>query len=82
MPREKVRVIDPEQDRWQADMKSVRDVAINEIAKRWGINDSELVPQDNGFDWLPGSHAVHVRIFGDQRKIAPTERFRISIMTD
>ena len=68
-------------------MNAVRDLAIEEIAKTWSLSafgDSELSPCENGFDWLPGSHTVHVRIFDDERKSeSPLPgRFRITIFTD
>src|SRR6516165_8261474 len=69
------------------DMNAVRDLAFGEIAKTWSLSafgDSELSPCENGFDWLPGSHTVHVRIFDDERKSeSPLPgRFRITIFTD
>jgi hypothetical protein len=63
-------------------MSAMRNVAIEEIAQTWSISDSELSLQENGFDWLPGSHTVRVRIFGDERKSSCPERFRIGVTTD
>ncbi len=66
------------------DMNAVRDLAIEEIAKTWSLSafsDSELSRHENGFEWLPGSHTVHVRIFDDDRKSGSPlpGRFRITI---
>jgi len=40
----------------------IRDLAFREIKKTWSAEDSDITEQENGFDWLPASHKVQVRI--------------------
>jgi hypothetical protein len=52
---------------------------IEEITQLWCVEDSELRKHENGFEWLPGSHAVHV---GIARHVERPERMCICITTD
>jgi hypothetical protein len=65
----------------EADMSSVRDSALKELAEIWCIEDSEITQHEHGFDWLPGSHTVRVRIHKDIETPGP-ERFRMTMTTD
>ena len=49
-------------------MNELRDRAIQEIARAWSAKDSELSLNENGFDWLPGSHTVRVHTSHDERE--------------
>jgi hypothetical protein len=52
---------------------------IKEIAQVWCVEDSEVRKHESGFEWVPGSHAVQVRVFPH---VARPDRIRISISTD
>ncbi len=67
-------------------MDEVKDIALRAIAQTWSVKKSEMAETESGFDWLPGSHTVHVHISPDNREatgksIGPG-RFRIWITTD
>jgi hypothetical protein len=59
-------------------MNDIADI-IEEIMQVWCVADSERRALENGFEWLPGSHAVRVRV---ARHDARPERIRIWITTD
>jgi hypothetical protein len=66
-------------------MNALRESAIEEIAKTWSLgsfSDSELLLYEGGFDWLPGSHTVRVRVDEDRPESPQPGRFRITIFTD
>jgi hypothetical protein len=52
---------------------------IEEITRIWSVEDSERRKLENGFEWLPGSHAVQVRV---SRHVERPDRIRIWITTD
>jgi hypothetical protein len=52
---------------------------IKEITQVWCVEDSERRELENGFEWLPGSHAVRVRV---ARHVERPDRIRIWITTD
>jgi hypothetical protein len=64
------------------DSEAVRDLALTEIKRTWSVDEADVTPTEFGFDWLPGSHLVRVRIHEDERKSDGPKRFRISIRTD
>jgi hypothetical protein len=66
----------------RADKNSVRQSALDEIIQTWSVDASDVTPTEYGFDWLPGSHLVHVRIHEDERERDGPVRFRITIATD
>lgn len=45
---------------------AIRDIAFREIKRTWSAEDSNITELENGFDWLPGSHKVHVRILPEE----------------
>jgi len=52
---------------------------VGEITQLWSAEDAELRELENGFEWLPGSHAVDVRV---ARHVERPKRIRIGITTD
>src|SRR5262245_39366311 len=63
---------DPDPDPGIADI-------IKEITSIWSAEDSELRKLENGLEWLPGSHAVNLRV---SRYVERPKRIRIWITTD
>ena len=61
---------------------AVRDLALAEIKRTWSVDEADLTPHEDGFDWLPGSHLVEVRIHQDQREAVGRQRYRITIETN
>lgn len=59
---------------------AIRDSALEQIARTWSVDETDVTPHEHGFDWLPGSHAVRVRIYKDVETPGP-ERFRLTITT-
>lgn len=60
---------------------SVPKIALEEIKKTWSVEEADVTPHEQGFDWLPGNRVVRVRIHEDQRKQTAAKRFRITIQT-
>jgi hypothetical protein len=52
---------------------------LEEITQIWSVEDSERRELENGFEWLPGSHSVQVRI---SRHVERPDAIRIWITTD
>jgi hypothetical protein len=52
---------------------------IAKITRIWSVEDSDFRKLENGFEWLPGSHAVQVRV---ARHVERPDRIRIWIATD
>jgi hypothetical protein len=65
----------------RAKANAVQEAALSEILRAWSVDNADVAPTKAGFDWLPGSHMVRVRISEDERKSQPP-RYRISITTD
>lgn len=65
----------------RADTSAVRKMALNAIMHTWSVDEAEITPTEFGFDWLPGSHIVSVRILKDV-ETPGAERFRLTITTD
>jgi hypothetical protein len=63
-----------------AGTSSLQQAALDEIARTWILDGSDSTPRDDGFDWLPGSHAVRVRV--QQNHPAGLNRHRITVATD
>ena len=66
----------------ESDSGAVRDLALAEIKRTWSADEADLTPHEHGFDWLPGSHLVQVRIHQDEREVAGQPRHRITIETN
>jgi hypothetical protein len=64
------------------DSEPVRHLALAEIKRTWSVDEADVTPTEFGFDWLPGSHLVHVRIHEDAREPIGAVRFRITISTE
>jgi hypothetical protein len=62
-----------------APSSTIRDVAFGEIKKVWSAEDGDIVEQEEGFDWLPASHTVHVRMRRDQDD---PSRYRLWVVTE
>jgi hypothetical protein len=60
---------------------AMRDLAFREIKRTWSAEDSDITELENGFDWLPGSHKVHVRILPEEGGDDPS-RHRLWVSTD
>jgi len=60
---------------------ALRDHALDEIKKAWRVDDADVTPHEKGFDWLPGSHTVRVRMWKDIETPGP-ERWRLLVTTD
>jgi hypothetical protein len=60
---------------------AIRDLAFQEIKRTWSAEDSDITELENGFDWLPGSHKVHVRILPEEGGDDPS-RHRLWVSTD
>lgn len=66
----------------RAAANAVRQKALDEIARTWSVDGSDVTLRENGFDWLPGSHLVKVRIQEGERERNAALRFRVTISTD
>jgi hypothetical protein len=64
------------------DGEAVRHLALTEIKRTWSADESDLTTDEHGFNWLPGSHRVQVRIHRDERDAIGPRRYRITIETD
>lgn len=60
---------------------AIRELAFREIKRTWSAEDSDITELENGFDWLPGSHKVHVRILPEEGGDDPS-RHRLWVTTD
>jgi hypothetical protein len=60
---------------------AIRDLAFSEIKKTWSAEESDITEQENGFDWLPASHNVHVRILREEEGDDPS-RHRLWVTTE
>jgi hypothetical protein len=58
---------------------AIRDLAFREIKKIWSAEESDIIEQEEGFDWLPASHKVHVRIRRDEDD---PSRYRLWVTTE
>ena len=57
--------------------------ALNEIADTWCADNSDMRKEENGFDWLPGSHTVRVRASSHPSgDLAWSDRICICVRTD
>ena len=66
-------------DRKPGPSMAIRDLAFDEIKKVWSAEDSDIIEQEEGFDWLPASHTVHVRMRPDQDD---PSRYRLWVTTE
>ena len=55
---------------------------LEEVASTWRAEGNETILTENGFDWQPGSHTVHVRILRNNNQQTDHERFRLSVETE
>lgn len=62
-------------------MIAVVRTALKEIAEVWNVKDHEVEIAEDGFDWRPGNHMVHLRIFKDESRPLGDERFCIIVST-
>jgi hypothetical protein len=60
-----------------SDAAAVRDLVLNQIKRAWSVEDADVAQCPDGFDWLPGSHLVKVRVQENDQF-----RSRITIATD
>jgi hypothetical protein len=60
---------------------AIRDLAFREIKQTWSAEDGDITELENGFDWLPASHAVHVRIMPEEDGDDPS-RHRLWVTTE
>ena len=58
---------------------AIRDLAFREIKKIWSAEESDIIEQEEGFDWLPASHKVHVRMRRDEDD---PSRYRLWVTTE
>lgn len=63
-----------------AETSSIRESALEQISRTWSVDDADVRVHEHGFDWLPGSHLVRVRLYKNIETPAP-ERFRLTIDT-
>lgn len=61
---------------------AVRDLALSEIKRTWSVEEADITEREDGFDWLPGSHLVKVRIVEDAREPVGVVRYRITVTTE
>lgn len=62
-------------------MSPLRELAFQEIKRTWSAEDSDITEMENGFDWLPGSYSVHVRILPEEGGDDPS-RHRLWVTTE
>jgi len=65
----------------QGKSSTIRDHALAEIRKTWSVDVTDVTPHEHGFDWLPGSHTVRVRMWKDI-ETPGAERWRLMVTTD
>lgn len=65
-----------------AETEAVRQRALGEILRIWSVDADDVTPTESGFDWLPGSHLVHVRIHEDEREAVGPPLLRVAVRTE